>query len=127
MGTNEQVILAQQVISDLEHAQGASLNQLLNELRDDLREELQLGAVKEPLVFLRISEHDHRSSRYVGNKRSMEVHDRFNEHPFCHLQKIPESQEVSFASLEEARARGFDICAFCAPSPSRTDEIKENE
>ena len=113
LGTAEQVLLAQKVIKDLENAQSASLNQLLNEIRDDLRNELQIGKVSEPLVFLRIDEVEDQFYKYVGNVKTMEVHDRIKAKGKCPITKIPKEHKVGFSSLEEAKAKGFDVCAFC--------------
>lgn len=60
-------------------------------------------------------------ARYWGNKHKMEVHDTQNEKTNCQLSEITGEHRVDFDSLPQARAAGFDPCAYCLP-----DEISEH-
>lgn len=58
-------------------------------------------------------------SRYLGNKNTMEVHDRHNEKEQCQLDEIKQDHKKNFDSLSEAHSEGFDNCAWCIGNSKR--------
>ena len=58
--------------------------------------------------------------RYLGNTNKKEVHDLDNEKTLCQIDEIIKARhEVPFKALADARANGFDNCAYCLGSSSR--------
>ena len=55
--------------------------------------------------------------RYLGNKRSKEVHDTYNETSNCQLNEIVEKEY--FSTLYEAHNNGYDNCHWCIGNSKR--------
>ena len=53
------------------------------------------------------------SDRYLGNKRSLELHDRKNLNPNCQVDEVPYDRRHYFSSITDAREQGYDFCAYC--------------
>ena len=53
------------------------------------------------------------SSRYIGNKRSLELHDLNNVQPQCSIHKIKTGRCKTFSKIEDALEQGYDYCAYC--------------
>lgn len=53
------------------------------------------------------------SSRYIGNKRSLELHDLNNIQPQCFIHKIKTGRRKNFSKIEDALEQGYDYCAYC--------------
>jgi protein-tyrosine-phosphatase len=56
---------------------------------------------------------DRRSSRYLGNSSTRELHDIKNEKTGCQIDEIRIDRCVRFKSIKEAEALGYDYCAYC--------------
>lgn len=56
---------------------------------------------------------DRRSSRYLGNSSTRELHDIRNEQAACQIDEIRIDRCVRFKSTREAEALGYDYCAYC--------------
>ena len=56
---------------------------------------------------------DRRSSRYLGNSSTRELHDIKNEQIGCQIDEIRIDRCVRFKSTKEAEALGYDYCAYC--------------
>jgi len=56
---------------------------------------------------------DRRSSRYLGNASTLELHDLKNEKATCQIDEIRADRCVRFKSIKEAEALGYDYCAYC--------------
>jgi hypothetical protein len=54
-----------------------------------------------------------KEGRYLGNRKSFELHDLNNTKPGCQLDEIKDSQRESFTSQKAALAAGYDYCAHC--------------
>lgn len=58
--------------------------------------------------------------RYLGNRNKMEVHDLDNEKSQCQIDKIIRAgHDVPFTSLQVAKNRGYDPCAWCLAGSRR--------
>ena len=58
--------------------------------------------------------------RYLGNANKMEVHDLDSEKTQCQIDEIIKAgHERPFGTLAEARARGYDNCAYCLGGSAR--------
>lgn len=51
--------------------------------------------------------------RYLGNRRSREMHDLLNIKGACQLDEIAEKWRLYFETREEGTGMGYDYCAFC--------------
>jgi len=52
--------------------------------------------------------------RYLGNGNKMEVHDLDNEKTTCEIDEIIRAGHARpFNSLPDAKAQGYDNCAYC--------------
>lgn len=51
--------------------------------------------------------------RYLGNSVSEELHDTLRMTPGCQLDEIRYDRRAYFATEAEARALGYDYCAYC--------------
>jgi len=62
-------------------------------------------------------------TRYLGNNnpnKDHEFHDLENENTNCQIDEIIGAKhDVPLRSKEEARAKGFDPCAWCMPGESQ--------
>jgi hypothetical protein len=58
-------------------------------------------------------EKDRRTTRYLGNSASRELHDLDNEKPGCRIDKIRFDHCVNFKAVKVATHAGYDFCAFC--------------
>lgn len=56
---------------------------------------------------------DRRSSRYLGNSSTRELHDINNEQTGCQIDEIRIDRCVRFKSTKEAQELGYDYCAYC--------------
>lgn len=56
---------------------------------------------------------DRRSSRYLGNSSTTELHDLKNEKKQCQIDNIRIDHCFNFKTEKEARALGYDYCAYC--------------
>jgi hypothetical protein len=54
-----------------------------------------------------------RLTRFLGNTYSTEIHDLDRETPNCQIPEIRFDRRFYFAGLEQARAAGYDPCAYC--------------
>lgn len=61
----------------------------------------------------KIGNRDRRSSRYLGNSSTTELHDLKNEKAQCQIDNIRIDHCFNFKSEKEARALGYDYCAYC--------------
>lgn len=57
------------------------------------------------------------SQRYLGNRKTKEVHHLDNTKPGCQIEKIRET--VHFWTLDEAKRHGYDPCAHCLTGSRR--------
>jgi hypothetical protein len=58
--------------------------------------------------------------RYLGNSSKLEVHDLDNEKTQCQIDEIIQhGHDRPFNTLSEARANGYDNCAYCIGSSAR--------
>ena len=57
--------------------------------------------------------------RYLGNSHKMEVHDLDNEKTTCEIDTIKKEHVVCFATLQEAKNKGYDNCAKCIGGSKR--------
>jgi hypothetical protein len=51
--------------------------------------------------------------RYLGNMSTHELHDLNNTKSRCQIDEIKEGQRQYFSNQKEARAAGYDFCAYC--------------
>lgn len=51
--------------------------------------------------------------RYVGNKATKEFHRLAAIKPECNFDSIKPENKVEFKRGRDAKAKGFDACAFC--------------
>lgn len=58
-------------------------------------------------------EKDRRSSRYLGNSATRELHDLKNEKLNCQIDEIRIDRCVRFKSVKEAHSLDYDMCAYC--------------
>jgi len=58
--------------------------------------------------------HGEYATRYVGNMRKREVHDRNKGDKRCHIDKI--KFPVHFGSLDAARLEKYGLCFWCIRS-----------
>ena len=59
-------------------------------------------------------------ARYCANKNQMEVHDLDNENTNCQIDEIIRAgNAVPYNNLSEARAAGYDNCAWCLGGSTR--------
>ncbi len=56
---------------------------------------------------------DRRSSRYLGNASTLELHDLKNEKTSCQIDEMRADRCVRFKSIKEAESLGYDFCAYC--------------
>jgi hypothetical protein len=54
-----------------------------------------------------------RITRYLGNRRSTELHDLENPTINCQLDEIRPERRVYFGTIEEAIEQDYDFCAYC--------------
>jgi hypothetical protein len=59
------------------------------------------------------SDKDRRSTRYLGNSATRELHDLKNEKPRCHIDIIRFDHCINFNTQKEAVAADYDFCAYC--------------
>ncbi len=52
-------------------------------------------------------------TRFLGNTYSTELHDLDRETPNCQIAEIRFDRRFYFAGVEQARAAGYDPCAYC--------------
>jgi hypothetical protein len=64
-------------------------------------------------VFKKSQRKDRRSSRYLGNSATRELHDIKNEKPRCQIDAIRFDHCIAFSSQKEAVAADYDFCAYC--------------
>lgn len=58
--------------------------------------------------------------RYLGNTNKYEVHDLDNEKTNCQIDEIIKAgHDKPFNSLSEAKAAGYDNCAYCIGNSTR--------
>lgn len=58
--------------------------------------------------------------RYLGNTNTLEVHDTYNEHDACHLDKIAAEHRKWYDTLAEAKAdKRYDNCYWCIGGSTR--------
>jgi WD40 repeat protein len=51
--------------------------------------------------------------RYLGNRRSREMHDLQHIKGACQIDEIDEKWRLYFSTTEEGKGMGFDYCAYC--------------
>jgi hypothetical protein len=51
--------------------------------------------------------------QFLGNTNSKELHDLQNVQPNCQVDEILPERRKYFASIDEALAEGYDLCAWC--------------
>ena len=56
---------------------------------------------------------DLRSTRYLGNASTRELHDLKNEKKSCRIDSIRFDHATNFKTVKEATEAGYDFCAFC--------------
>jgi hypothetical protein len=54
-----------------------------------------------------------RVTRYAANVRTEELHDMENLTGNCQIEEIRPDHRYYFATLEQATAAGYDLCAYC--------------
>jgi hypothetical protein len=59
------------------------------------------------------SDKDRRSTRYLGNSATRELHDLKIEKPRCHIDIIRFDHCINFNTQKEAVAADYDFCAYC--------------
>ncbi len=58
--------------------------------------------------------------RYLGNRKTNEVHDLDNEKTNCQIDEIISAgNDVPFDSLQAAKNQGHDNCAYCIGGSTR--------
>lgn len=56
---------------------------------------------------------DIRSTRYLGNSATRELHDLNNEKTGCRIDKMRFDHMVNFKTIKMAEGAGYDFCAYC--------------
>ncbi|MBI3047180.1 MAG: hypothetical protein HYY76_02610 [Acidobacteria bacterium] len=51
--------------------------------------------------------------RYLGNSHTRELHDLLNITRYCQIDEIAIDRKYPIRSVDEARALGYDFCAYC--------------
>lgn len=64
-------------------------------------------------VYKTATTKDRRATQYLGNSASRELHDVKNEQNRCQVNAIRFDHCISFNSIDEAIAAGYDYCAYC--------------
>lgn len=57
--------------------------------------------------------------RYLGNRKTTEVHDLHNEKSRCQISKIKTEHRRPFSTLRAALDAGYDRCAHCLGGSTR--------
>ena len=55
----------------------------------------------------------HKTTQYLGNSATRELHDLKNEKKRCQIDAIRFDHRVNFKTPEQAIAAGYDYCAYC--------------
>lgn len=53
------------------------------------------------------------ATRFLGNVNQRELHDLENVTPRCQIDEIRVDRRFFFATVEDAQAMGYDLCAYC--------------
>ncbi|MCP4341221.1 MAG: hypothetical protein GY799_20650 [Desulfobulbaceae bacterium] len=63
--------------------------------------------------FKPIKDKDIRSTRFLGNSASRELHDLQNEKNGCSIDRMRFDHMVNFKTIKMAQEAGYDFCAYC--------------
>lgn len=84
-----------------------------NDKKDNNEQATQVNESVESNKKHRLQRPITKTSRYIGNSRTTEVHDLSNQQQGCYIERIRKDRVKSFRSLDEALKQGYDYCAYC--------------